>query len=128
MSDKKRLLLIDDEEPFTRIAKLNLEQTGRYEVRIENDATRALDVAREFRPDLILLDVIMPEMDGGEVAGKIREDAGLREVPVVYLTAAVSREELGAEWGEIGGRKFIAKPVSLRSLLAAIEREVGTPG
>lgn len=127
MSDKKRLLLIDDEEPFTRIAKLNLEQSGRYEVRIENNPARALEVAREFRPDLILLDVIMPEMDGGEVAGQIREDASLKQVPLVYLTAAVSREELGGETGEIGGRKFIAKPVSLRSLLEVIEREIGAP-
>jgi CheY-like chemotaxis protein len=127
MTPKRRLLLIDDEAAFTRIAKLNLEATGVYEVRVENDGSRALDAAREFCPDLILLDVIMPDVDGGDVGGQIRSDAGLAHVPVVYLTAAVSHEELRGEWGTIGGRLFIAKPASHRTLLAVIERELGTP-
>ena len=127
MAPKTRLLLIDDEAAFTRIAKLNLEATGAYEVRVENDGSRALQAAREFAPDLILLDVIMPDVDGGDVGGQIRSDPALGHVRVVYLTAAVSQEELQGESGRIGGRVFVAKPVSHRTLLAVIERELGSP-
>ena len=132
MAPKRRLLLIDDEVAFTRIAKLNLEAAGSYEVRVENDGSRALEAAREFAPDLILLDVIMPDVDGGDIGGQIRSDAALAHVPVVYLTAAVSHEELQGESGTIGGRVFIAKPASHRTLLNVIERQLGvsaeTPG
>ena len=127
MAPKRRLLLIDDEAPFTRIAKLNLEATGSFEVRVENDGSRALEVAREFAPDLILLDVIMPDVDGGDIGGQIRNDSALAHVPVVYLTAAVSQKELNGASGTIGGRVFVAKPATHRTLLEVIERELGTP-
>jgi len=126
MAPKRRLLLIDDEAAFTRIAKLNLEATGSYDVYVENNGSRALEAAREFAPDLILLDVIMPDVDGGDIGGQIRSDPALSHVPVVYLTAAVSQQELQGESGTIGGRVFIAKPASHRTLLTVIERELGT--
>jgi CheY-like chemotaxis protein len=121
----KRLLLIDDEEPFTRLVKLNLEETGRYTVRIENDGSKALATAREFVPDLILLDVIMPDADGGEVAARIRADSALKTVPIIFLTAAVSQKELDGPSGTIGGRMFIAKPVNKRSLIELIDQQLG---
>jgi CheY-like chemotaxis protein len=120
----KRLLLVDDEEPFTRLVKLNLEQTGRYTVRIENDGSKALATAREFAPDLILLDVIMPDADGGEVAALIKADAALKAVPIIFLTAAVSQKELDGPSGMIGGRMFIAKPVNKRSLIELIDQQL----
>ena len=79
--NKKRILVIDDEPSITRLLKLNLEQTDHYEVREENDSTRALDAAREFKPDLVISDVMMPEVGGGEVAAQLREDPALRRVP-----------------------------------------------
>jgi CheY-like chemotaxis protein len=120
----KRLLLVDDEEPFTRLVKLNLEQTGRYTVRIENDGAKALATAREFAPDLILLDVIMPDADGGEVAALIKADDALKAVPIIFLTAAVSQKELDGPSGMIGGRMFIAKPVNKRSLIELIDQQL----
>ena len=120
----KRLLLVDDEEPFTRLVKLNLEQTGRYTVRIETDGAKALATAREFAPDLILLDVIMPDADGGEVAALIKADAALKAVPIIFLTAAVSQKELEGPSGMIGGRMFIAKPVNKRSLIELIDQQL----
>jgi CheY-like chemotaxis protein len=120
----KRLLLVDDEEPFTRLVKLNLEQTGRYTVRIENDGAKALATAREFAPDLILLDVIMPDADGGEIAALIKADAALKAVPIIFLTAAVSQKELDGPSGMIGGRMFIAKPVNKRSLIELIDQQL----
>jgi len=105
---KKRILVVDDEPSITRLLKLNLEQTGNYEVREENLGAQALDAAREFKPDLVLLDVMMPDMDGGDVAAGLKQDPALRKTPVVFLTAAVKKEELGAPEGKIGGRMYIA--------------------
>ena len=121
---KKRLLLVDDEEGFTRLLKLNLEQTGSYEVRVENHGTKAVDAARDFRPDLILLDVVLPDLDGGQIAEKLREDPALRRIPIIYLTAIVSQSEVSEKSGLIGGRVFVAKPVSKEALIKVIEREL----
>jgi two-component system phosphate regulon response regulator PhoB len=122
---KKRILVIDDEPSITRLLKLNLEQTDLYEVREENHSTRALDTAREFKPDLVISDVMMPEIGGGEVAAQFREDPALRRVPVIFLTAAVRKEELGGPEAVIAGRLYIAKPLDVKSLLAAIQRILG---
>jgi CheY-like chemotaxis protein len=124
---KKRILVIDDEPSITRLLKLNLEQTDHYEVREENDSTQALDAARQFKPDLVISDVMMPEVGGGEVAAQLREDPALRRVPVIFLTAAVRKEELGGPEAVIAGRLYIAKPLDVKSLLAAIERILGKP-
>ena len=122
---KKRILIVDDETSITRLLKLNLEKSGVYTVRTENAATRALPAAREFRPDLILLDVMMPDMDGGDVAAQIQNDPILKETPIVFLTAAVKKEELGAPDGVIGGFTYIAKPLNVKGVMGVIERSLG---
>ncbi|MDB6030786.1 MAG: response regulator receiver protein, partial [Verrucomicrobiales bacterium] len=68
----KKVLIVDDEVSITRLLKLNLERTGLFVVRDENRASKALQAAKEFKPDVVLLDVMMPEMDGGDVAALIR--------------------------------------------------------
>jgi CheY-like chemotaxis protein len=118
--EKKRILIVDDEATFTRMVRLNLEATGEFEVREEHRATAALASAREFKPHLILLDVIMPSMDGGDLADQIRNDRMLRETPIVFLTATVSRREAGDDGLNSGGSLFLAKPVSVDSLLKCI--------
>jgi two-component system, OmpR family, response regulator len=120
--DKKRILLVDDEPSFTRLMKLNLEMNGPYEVQIENDPARVLTTARSFRPDLIFLDVIMPDMDGGEVAATLRADAALKHVPIVFLTAVVSKNEVFDRGDVIGGQTFLAKPVTFEDVKQTIER------
>jgi CheY-like chemotaxis protein len=122
---KKRILVIDDEPSITRLLKLNLEQTDLYEVREENNSTRAVAAAREFKPDLVISDVMMPEVGGGEIAAQLREDPALRRVPVIFLTAAVRKEELGGPEAVIAGRLYIAKPLDVKSLLTAIQRILG---
>jgi CheY-like chemotaxis protein len=121
---KPRILLVDDEPAFTRVMRTYLEDTGRFEVRMENDPTRVLPAAREFRPHLVLLDVIMPDMDGGEVAAKLKADPGLKDVKVVFLTAIVSKEDVSKHGQVIGGRPFLAKPVDAEALIARVEQEL----
>ena len=119
---KKRVFVVDDEVGFTRLLKLTLEKTGRYTVRDENDGTKAWMAAREFQPDIIFLDIVMPEIDGGDVAQQLRSDAKLAHVPIVFLTAIVAKKETKTD---IGGFPFLAKPVSMASITACIEERTG---
>ena len=123
--DKKRILIVDDEATFTRMVRMNLEQTGRFEVREENKAAKAMSSAKEFKPDLILLDVIMPAMDGGELASRMKADPALGKIPIVFLTATVSKNEAQDEGFTSGGFLFLAKPVSLQNLLKTIDESLG---
>jgi len=125
--EKKRILIIDDEASFTRMVKLNLEKTGAFEVREENRATNAVASAREFKPDLILLDVIMPAMDGGDVAAQIRNDRHLKGTPIVFLTATVSQREAGEAGLNSGCALFLAKPVSLENLIHCLNENARSP-
>lgn len=119
---KKRIFIVDDESGMTRLLKLTLERTGRFIVREENDGTQAWLAAREFEPDMIFLDVVMPKIDGGDVAQQIRSDPSLAHVPIVFLTAIVSAKEGGQQ---IGGFPFLAKPVSLDTIIRCIEEHLG---
>lgn len=125
---KKRILVVDDEVSFARMVKINLEKSGGFEVRVENAAVAALPAARDFKPDLILLDVIMPNMDGGDVARQIKRDRNLKNTPIVFLTASVSKREAGDGGLNSGGELFLAKPVSVEALIACINEHLSKPG
>jgi CheY-like chemotaxis protein len=116
----KKILVVDDEPDLTMLIRLNLEP--KYEVREENSAPQALATARAFEPDLILLDVMMPDMEGGDVAAAVDADPKLKHVPIIFLTATVLREELSGPVAFIGGRPFMAKPVDMDALAATIEK------
>ncbi len=118
---QKRILIVDDEESVTRSVKMNLEKTGRYTVRAETQADKAVAVARDFRPDLILLDVMMPDVDGGDVAAELRSDPFLRNIPLIFLTALVSKAETGGHEMVSGSMHYLAKPVDLGELVKCIE-------
>jgi CheY-like chemotaxis protein len=120
---ERRVLIVDDESGFTRLLKLTLEKNGPYNVREENDGTQAWLTAREFLPDIIFLDVVMPKIDGGDVAQQIRSDPRLAHVPIVFLTAIVSSKE-GAL--EIDGYPFLAKPVSVDTLIRTMDEHLGS--
>ena len=124
-TEKKRILVVDDQAQNTRLLKLYLERTNDYVVREENDAKAALAAAEEFEPDLILLDVMMPGLDGGELAARFQASAKLKTVPTVFLTAAVTKEEVSAGGGLVGGVPFLAKPVVLSEVLACLKQHLG---
>ena len=121
--EKRRILIVDSDPNTTHLVKVLLERTGRYLVLEENDATEAHQSARNFRPDLILLDIVMPETDGGEIAAQVEADPELHNTPIVFLTALVTRAE--AKSGlSIQGHSFLAKPVSIPELINAIEQHL----
>jgi CheY-like chemotaxis protein len=122
---ERRILIVDNDKNSTHLVKVLLEKTGRYLVFEENEPTRAQLSARNFRPDLILLDVVMPETDGGDVAARIKADPELQNAPIIFLTALVTRAE--AKTGlHIDGHPFLAKPVNIPELIEAIERSLPT--
>ena len=123
--DKKRILVVDDQAANTRLLKLHLEKTNQYEVREENNPKAALAAAEAFQPHLILLDVMMPGVDGGEVAARIQASLKLKDVPIVFLTAAVTKGEVDARGGQLGGFPFLAKPVVLSEVTACLKRHLG---
>ena len=122
---KKKILLIDDETSITSLLRLNLEASGRFIVRAENQGAKGVETALAFRPDLILLDIMMPDMDGGDVAASIQSDPTMKATPIVFLTAAVRKEEVNRSDGVIGGFPYIAKPLSVRGVIAEIDRHLG---
>jgi CheY-like chemotaxis protein len=124
-TDKKRILAVDDKASNTRLVKLFLERTNDYEVREENDAQAALSAAKEFHPHLILLDVMMPGIDGGELAACFQATPALKDVPIVFLTAAITKKEVEAGGGKVGGFSFLAKPVVLSEVAACLKHHLG---
>ena len=121
---KRKILLIDDEVAFTEMLKLNLESDGVYDVIIENNSSKAVDTALAHKPDLIFLDIIMPGMEGPDVAMAIQSNSELRNIPIVFLTATITKEEVDLQDGTIGGQPFVAKPADLPTLRKAIKDNI----
>lgn len=117
-------MIVDDEAAFTRAAKLAFEGKENYEVCVENDPRTALVTARKFQPDIIVLDVVMPELDGGEVHRQFLTDPVLKDIPVIFLTAIVQQKEVAERNGMIGGSFYIAKPVDAGELINAIDEHI----
>ena len=127
-NEKKRILVVDDRVSDTTFIKLALESTNDYVVKEENDADAAISTAEEFQPDLILMDVMMPGMDGGELAFRFRENPQLGSVPIVFLTAAVTKKEVERGGGLVGGSPFLAKPITIPELVDCLEHYLGAQG
>ena len=123
VKEKHRILIVDNDGDSTHLVKILLERTGRYLVLEENNPTKAHQSAQNFRPDLILLDIVMPETDGGEVAAEIQADPELQTTPIIFLTALVTKAETKAGL-RIQGHPFLAKPISIPELINAIEENL----
>ena len=123
LGEKRRILIVDNDRDSTHLVKILHERTGRYLVLEENDATKAHQTAQNLRPDVILLDIMMPETDGGEVAAQIQADPELQTTPIIFLTALVTKAETKAGL-RIQGHPFLAKPISIPELIEAIEENL----
>ena len=122
MITKKRILVVDDLTIDTNLLKQQLESSGRFDVREENDPKAAVTTAEAFKPDLILLDLVMPTMDGRHLAACMAASPQLKSVPIVFLTARITKEEVEAMAGRLGGFPFLAKPVAVHELIQCVQR------
>jgi two-component system alkaline phosphatase synthesis response regulator PhoP len=113
-----KVLVVDDEEPILELLKYNLEKSG-YEVKTAIDGSRAVEIARKFIPDLVLLDIMMPKMDGVETCRLIREIPEMQKSFVVFLTAR-SEEYSEVAAFDVGADDYITKPIKPRALMSRI--------
>lgn len=121
-SEMKKILLVDDEEDFCYFTKANLEATGDFDVSVCCDSTEATNMAKRQKPDIILLDIVMPGLSGIEIVEELKHNNITRNIPTIFLTALVSEAETKSSQSFIGGRYFISKPVEIRRLEFLINR------
>jgi CheY-like chemotaxis protein len=122
---KRRILIVDDETSITRLLKLVLERTGLYEVETEHSGLRGLAAARRGKPDLILMDLMMPGMTGNETAAAMRQDPDLQRIPLLFLTGAVRQSSPGESPPQVDGHRCLVKPLDTAEVVAAIESVLG---
>jgi DNA-binding response OmpR family regulator len=113
-----KILVVDDEPEITEIIEAFLDNAG-YVVKVENQPVRAVLQAREFKPDLILLDIMMPGTDGYQICNQIKEDPAMAETPVIFLTGKDSKDDQGRSF-QSGGDMYIKKPFSCERLLEIV--------
>ena len=113
---KSKILVVDDDPKLSGFLAVVLDRVGGYDVREENRPFAAVQTAREFRPQLILLDVDMPGKDGGAIFTELSKDAFLSKVPVVFVTSLVSKSESGLR----NGKRYLSKPVEPARLLETV--------
>lgn len=117
-----KVLAIDDEVGFTKLVKMNLEKDGEFEVCVENDSNNALATALDFRPEVVLLDIVMPGLDGGDVAAQFQSNPILKDIPVIMMTALMSPQETGDDGFAMSSSKMVLpKPVNLDTLKSCLK-------
>jgi CheY-like chemotaxis protein len=123
---RPKLLIVDDEPDAVLILAKTLSARG-YEVITAGRGQQAIMLARAEKPDLILLDILMPDMDGTQVASALWEEQATRDIPVIFLTCLITKktQEIGSRYPDAGRYAFISKPYDLDKLLAEIDRLIG---
>ena len=106
---QRRILIVDDEDDIREVAQVSLELVGNYEVLTAASGRDGLERARSGRPDAILLDVMMPDMDGPSTLAELRRDPATRDIPVVFLTAKTQSAER-TRLAELGAAGILTKP------------------
>ncbi len=124
MSFFPKILIIDDEEDFCHLVKRNLESTGEFRVFFAHNAQDGITLAKVERPDVILLDIMMPAISGAEAAALLKQNDKTKNIPIIFLTAVVTREDLGDVMKEIGDNRYIAKPVKTQELIDSIHEVI----
>ena len=121
MSERARVLHVEDDPSLQNLVRAALEHLGGYEVRSAADGRQALDAVRDFRPQLLLLDLDLPGISGIDTLGALRRREGLRDVPVIFLTAATDPQVLD-ELRSLGVQEVLRKPFRPRLLVEAVGR------
>jgi len=118
--EKKKILIVEDEESLLKLESILLTSKG-YDVRGVLNGQQALDAISEERPDLVLLDIMLPEIDGFEVCRRIKENPETRSIPVIMLTAKKSREDM-SRGEKVGADWYITKPFKSVMVIETIQR------
>ena len=120
----KKILIIDDEADICNFSKKILERTGKFQAVVTQDSLDGINIAFSDKPDLILLDINMPQLDGGEVAQQLSENPLTSKIPIIFITALLKQEELDQE-GRVNKHFFLPKPISPDVLIEKIEGILG---
>ena len=121
MNEKRKILIIDDDEVVGYLVQSSLELSGKYEVLYSANGQDGIMMAQRIKPDLILLDILMPNMSGTDVIEQLLENHKTKDIPVIFLTGAVTINDIRTQGGTVGGRRFLSKPVSKSDLISAVE-------
>lgn len=119
--EKRKVMIVDDEERFLKMAKMNLEETGKYEVETLSDARDIISRVKSFRPDVILLDILMPKMDGVEACNIINDDPAINRIPIITLSALDTDKDRLMMY-KLGVVDFLIKPIEKNELISRIEK------
>ena len=123
MSEKKRILIVEDEIELNEMIKMRLEAND-FEITTAFDGQEGLEKARELEPDLIILDLMLPKIDGYKVCGLLKSDSRYNKIPIIIFTALAqtSNKEMGME---LGADAYITKPFQSEVLLTKIKELIG---
>lgn len=121
--DKKRLLIVDDEADLAEMIKFRMENNG-YEVLLAHDGQAALEMARKENPDLIILDLMLPKMDGYKVCGLLKKDSRYGHIPIIIFSAKGQEDDMKLG-RELGADAYITKPFEPQVLLGKINELIG---
>jgi CheY-like chemotaxis protein len=118
-----KILVVDDEKILAKFIKLTLSADESFEVSIVTQSSEVYSTVLEWKPDLILMDIMMPGLQGNEVAELIHQNPDLKNIKIVFITALVKKHEVN-EGSVIGGRRFLPKPIDAESLMAVVKEEL----
>jgi len=121
MNGKPTILIIDDEKDFCHFMRMNLESTNKYKIFVSTNARSGIKTAIRKKPDLVLLDIMMPNISGFEVLQKLKENVNTTSIPVIMLTALSDDESVAKAMG-LYSHEYIVKPVEMDSLVSKIDR------
>lgn len=123
MADKKTILIVDDEVEVLEVLSMRLSNVG-YNVLKADNGVEAISITKEKMPDLIILDIMMPYMDGMVVSQRLKEDKNTKDIPIIFLTALqIKKEETGAH--KSGENIIFSKPFDSKELLDTIKKIIG---
>ena len=118
---KYKIIMIDDEKDICELTKLILEKTGKFEVMFSTEARKGIELAKTILPDLILIDIVLPDMNGAEIMEHLSNDPATKHIPKAFLTALVQDGDAQNSSGLIGEYCFIPKTITPKGLIAKIE-------
>lgn len=121
--EKTKILIVDDEKVFCRMTKMNLEEEGSFEVRTETSGGRAFSAVKEFMPDVILLDISMPDINGIDVLAELKRDEKTKDIPVIMVTCKQDQFDRRKTL-ELGAYEYVTKPVDSYLLIRQIENVI----